>query len=99
MTDKQLSKSSASLAAADLSTTADNALAAMGNAGENAEALVEAWVKAGNAAAVNVASEAATGAARKAARRGLNVLKVRGIAIPTANRVARVSGEKAPEVA
>ena len=82
MTDKQLSKSSASLAAADLSASADNALAALGHAGENASALVEAWVKAGNAAAVNVASEGATGAARKAARRGLNVLKARGIAIP-----------------
>jgi hypothetical protein len=99
MTDKQLSKSSASLAAADLSTSADNALAALGHAGENAAALVEAWVKAGNAAAVNVASEGATGAARKAARRGLNVLKARGIAIPTTNHVTSVSGEKAPEVA
>ena len=42
----------ASLAAADLSASADNALAALGHAGENAAALVEAWVKAGNAAAV-----------------------------------------------
>src|SRR3954469_16292020 len=99
MTDKQLSKSSASLAAADLSTSADNALAALGHAGENAVALVEAWVKAGNAAAVNVASERATGAARKAARRGLNVLKARGVAIPTTSHVTSVGGEKAPEVA
>src|SRR6187549_520590 len=99
MTDKQLSKSSASLAAADLSASADNALAALGHAGENAVALVEAWVKAGNAAAVNVASDSATGATRKAARRGLNVLKARGIAIPTANHVASVTGEKSPEIA
>jgi len=98
MTDKQLSKSSVSLAAADLSASADNALAALANAGENAAALVEAWVKAGNAAAVNVASESGAGAARKAARRGLNVLKARGIAVPTANRVASVTGEKSPEV-
>ena len=48
MTDKQLSKSSVSLAAADLSASADNALAALANAGENAAALVEAWVKAGS---------------------------------------------------
>src|SRR6478735_3825840 len=99
MTDKQLSKSSASLAAADLSASADNALAALGHAGENAVALVEAWVKAGNADAVNVASERATGPARKAARRGLNVLKARGIAIPTKNHVTSVGGEKAPEIA
>jgi len=99
MTDKQLSKSSTSLAAADLSASADNALAALGNAGESAVALVEAWVKSGNAAAVNVASERATGAARKAARRGLNVLKARGVAIPTTSHVTSVGGEKAPEVA
>jgi len=99
MTDKQLSKSSTSLAAADLSASADNALAALGHAGENAVALVEAWVKAGNAAAVNVASDSATGAARKAARRGLNVLKARGVVIPTASHVASVGGEKSPEIA
>jgi len=99
MTDKQTSKSSASLAAADLSASADNALAALEHAGENAVALVEAWVKAGNAAAVNLAADSAAGAARKAARRGLNVLKARGIAIPTARHVASVTGEKSPEIA
>ncbi|HYQ44624.1 MAG TPA: hypothetical protein VER11_21720 [Polyangiaceae bacterium] len=99
MTDKQTSKSSATLAAADLSASAENALAALGRAGENAVALVEAWVKAGNAAAVNEASERANGPARKAARRGLNVLKSRGIAIPTTNHVTSVTGEKSPEIA
>lgn len=99
MTDKQLSKSSPTLAAADLSASADNALAALGRAGENAVALVEGWVKAGNAAAVNEAAERGTGPARKAARRGLNVLKSRGVAIPTTNHVTSVTGEKAPEVA
>lgn len=99
MTDKQTSKSSATLAAADISASADNALAALGRAGENAVALVEAWVKAGNAAAVNEASERANGPARKAARRGLNVLKSRGVAIPTTNHVTSVTGEKSPEVA
>jgi len=99
MTDKQTSKSSATLAAADLSASAENALAALGRAGENAVALVEAWVKAGNAAAVNEASERANGPARKAARRGLNVLKARGIAIPTTNHVTSVTGEKSPEIA
>ena len=98
MTDKQVSKSSVSLAAADLSASADDALAALLRAGDNASALVEAWVKAGNAAAVNVASENAAGAARKAARRGLNVLKARGVAIPTSSHVASVGGEKSPEI-
>jgi len=98
MTDKQPSKSSATLAAAELSASADNALSALERAGENAVALVEAWVKAGNAAAVNVASERATGPARKAARRGLNVLKARGVPIPTESHVTSVTGEKAPEI-
>ncbi len=60
MTDKQLSNSSVALAAADLSASADQALTALEHAGENAVALVEAWVKAGNAAAVNAASESAS---------------------------------------
>jgi len=98
MTDKQVSKSSLSLAAADISASADDALAALARAGDNASALVEAWVKAGNAAAVSVASESAAGAARKAARRGLNVLKARGVAIPTSSHVASVGGEKSPEI-
>jgi hypothetical protein len=59
--------------------------------------LVEAWVKAGNAAAVVEASERAEGAVRKAARRGLNVLKARGVSVPEPTRVAAVSGEKAAE--
>jgi len=98
MTDKQLSKSSKPLAAADLSASADNALQALAQAGEASVALVEAWVKGGNAAAVNVASERADGPARKSARRGLNVLKARGIAIPSERHVTRVTGEKAPEI-
>ena len=98
MTDKQLSKSSKPLAAADLSASADTALHALAQAGEASVALVEAWVKAGNATAVHVASERADGPARKAARRGLNVLKARGIAIPSERHVTRVTGEKAPEI-
>jgi hypothetical protein len=98
MTDKQLSKPSDKLAAADLSASAEHALQALERAGENAVALVEAWVKAGNAAAVAVASEKAQGASRKAARRGLNVLKARGVAVPTERHVTSVSGEKSPEI-
>ena len=98
MTDIQLDKSSKPLAAADLSASADHALAALERAGSNSGALVEAWVKAGNAAAVNVAAERALGAVRKAARRGLNVLKARGITVPSERHVASLTGEKSPDV-
>ncbi len=98
MTDKQTNKTSASLAAADLSASASDALAALERVGVEAVALVEAWVKAGNAAAVSVAAERAEGAARKAARRGLNVLKARGIAVPSERHVTSVTGEKSPEI-
>jgi hypothetical protein len=98
MTEKQTNKSSEKLAAADLSATAETAVAALAGAGKNSVALVEAWVKAGNAAAVNAAAERAEGAARKAARRGLNVLKARGVAVPTERHVTSVGGEKSPEI-
>ena len=98
MTDIDLSKSSKPLAAADLSASAATALTALERAGTDQVALVEAWVKAGNAAAVNVASERAGGAARKAARRGLNVLKARGITVPSERHVASLTGDKTPEV-
>jgi len=98
MTDKQQIKSSAPLAAADLSASANDALAALTRAGAQSVSLVEAWVKAGNAAAVSVASESASGPARKAARRGLNVLKARGVSVPSECHVASVTGEKAAEI-
>jgi hypothetical protein len=98
MSDNQQIKTSAPLAAADLSASANDALAALTRAGEQSVNLVEAWVKAGNAAAVGVASERATGPARKAARRGLNVLKARGVSVPSERHVASVSGEKAAEI-
>jgi hypothetical protein len=82
---------------ATLTTGAEGALAALERAGARAEALVLAWVDAGNAAAVSAAAERADGKARKAARRGLNVLKARGIKIPEVTRVVNVAGEKAPE--
>ncbi len=58
------------------------ALEALAGAGTRAEALVEEWVKQQNAAGVAVAAERATGAARKTARRGVGVLKARGVAVP-----------------
>jgi hypothetical protein len=75
---------------------ADGALAALERAGERAEALVEAWVKTNNAAAVAAAADHAVGKARKAARRGINVLKSRGVKAPAEARVASL-GEKGPE--
>lgn len=78
-----------------LSSSAADAVANLAKAGPKAPALVDAWVKAGNAAAVAQAAEHAEGAARKAARRGLNVLKARGVAVPEPVRVSAVGGEKA----
>jgi hypothetical protein len=77
-----------------LSANAESALASLTQAGTRAPQLVEAWVKAGNAAAVAEAAERADGAARKAARRGLNVLKARGVAVPQQTRVSALAGEK-----
>lgn len=80
-----------------LDATADDALSALDRAGSRGNALVEAWIKQGNAAAVSEVAERGTGAARKTARRGLNVLRSRGIAIPERRRVAVVAGPPAEE--
>lgn len=80
-----------------LNAGADTALSALKDAGDRAPALVESWVKQGNAAAVAEAAEHAQGAARKAARRGLNVLKSRGVAIPQRTRVASLGGATGEE--
>ncbi len=77
-----------------LQATAGDALSSLGKAGANAPELVEAWVKAGNAAAVSDVAERGEGASRKAARRGLNVLKSRGIALPEPVRVSAIGGPK-----
>ncbi len=92
-----MTASASSFDAKLLSSSASDALASLSQAGAKAPELVEAWVKAGNAAAVVEAAERAEGAARKTARRGLNVLKARGVSIPEAARVSAVSGAKAPE--
>ena len=80
-----------------LSAAASDALSSLSKVGPKAPQLVEAWVKSGNAAAVSEAAERAEGAARKAARRGLNVLKARGIAVPDQARVSAVAGAKSAE--
>jgi len=74
-----------------LAATADEALNALAKAGESATQLIEAWVAQSNAGAVAAAAEQATGTVRKAARRGLNILKSRGISIPARGRVSSVA--------
>jgi hypothetical protein len=83
--------------AKQLKAAAADALTSLTQAGARAPELVEAWVKTGNATAVAEAAERASGAARKAARRGLNVLKARGVAVPEPLRVSAISGEKPAE--
>lgn len=66
-----------------LQSSAEQALeqcAALGP--DTSESLVQAWVNAQNAAAVQAVADHGAGKARKAARRGLNVLKSKGVAIP-----------------
>lgn len=75
----------------------DDARDALRKAGDAGAALVEAWITASNAAAVAAIAEAddVQGAARKAARRGLNVLRARGVAIPTRQHVVRLADDRA----
>jgi hypothetical protein len=80
-----------------LDTPAESARDALVQAGVKAEALVQAWVSRGNAGAVHEAAEHAAGSVRKAARRGLNVLRARGITIPERQRVVSVAGKAASE--
>jgi hypothetical protein len=91
-------KTVAAFDAAILKSQGDAALAELTKAGDRAEALIDAWVSAANAGAVAVAAERAEGKARKAARRGLNVLKSRGIKPPEVARVASIGGKKEEEI-
>ncbi len=81
----------------ELSVSADGALAALGRFPEQGVQLVEAWVKNNNAAAVAEAADRAAGPVRKAARRGLNVLRSRGVAVPDKGRVAKLASSSEPE--
>lgn len=70
----------------------EGATAALRTAGEaNAQALVDAWFNAGNAAAIAAVTEAddAPSSAKKAAKRALSVLKSRGVAVPSKPHVVR----------
>jgi len=96
MTKKNEStKSSAPFEPELLAAGADGARQAIEKAGERASDLVSAWIDGKNAAAVAALAgdETAPAPARKAARRGLNVLKSRGVALPERTHVARVAGD------
>jgi len=83
---------------AALGADADRALSALDEAGARAIDLVNAWIKANNAAAIaETAERAKNTAAKKAARRGLNVLKSRGIKIPERKKTASLTGPKSEE--
>ena len=74
-----------------ITASPDEALKALAQVGDHAALLIEAWVAQSNAGAVAVAAEQATGTVRKVARRGLNILKSRGVSIPARGRVATVA--------
>jgi hypothetical protein len=95
MAEKKENAGASSFDARALETGAEGALGAVNEAGERAAALVEAWVLAKNAAAVAAVAEndKAPPSARKAARRGLNVLKARGVSIPERRQVTRLVGD------
>src|SRR5258706_6672846 len=78
-----------------LAAGAADAADAVAKAGERAAFLVDAWVEAKNAVAVAAVAndESVKGPARKAARRGLNVLKARGVRLPERTHVARTMGD------
>jgi hypothetical protein len=98
-THSDMAKISTNFASEQLQASADSALQVVLAAGPAGPALVEEWIKAANAAAVQAVAELGEGPARKAARRGLNVLKARGVNIPTPSRAARVPNAPAPELA
>lgn len=85
-------------AASLLDVTADGALSALGTAGARASELVEAWVSRGNAAAIAEVAERGSGGQRKSARRGLAVLKSRGVKIPDRTHTATLAGPTPAEV-
>ncbi len=75
-----------------LAAGGDRARAVVDEAGARGGDLVAAWIANKNAAAVAAiaADDSAPTPARKAARRGINVLKSRGVAIPDRPRITHV---------
>lgn len=77
-----------------LQASADEALSVL-QSSDRPDALVEAWIRSGNSAAVASVAERGNGPARKAARRGLNVLRSRGVKVDQPSRVVSL---RAPSV-
>jgi hypothetical protein len=86
-----MAKTSSHFAPEQLDASAERALQFAHQAGPDAPALVSEWIKVANAAAVHAVAELGQGLARKAARRGLNVLKARGVTIPQTPRTSRLA--------
>lgn len=76
---------------------AEGALDALEQAGDQAPALIAEWIRQSNAAAVQEVAERGAGKSRKAARRGLNVLKSRGVEPPERHHVANLGGNRTEE--
>jgi hypothetical protein len=92
-----MAKTSTNFASEQLQASAGSAIQVVLAAGADGPALVEEWIKAANAAAVQAVAELGDGPARKAARRGINVLKARGVSIPALARA--LPNAPAPELA
>ncbi len=90
-----MAKSTSSFAADQISVSKERALEVATGQGEQAPLLVEAWIAAGNAAAVQAVADAGQGTLRKAAKRGLNVLRARGVSVPVAVQKAPPSAASA----
>jgi hypothetical protein len=88
--------SSVSFGAEQVQAKAEDAVRVAAEAGAAAESLISEWVKASNASAVDAVAQNGTGAARKAARRALNILKARGVPIPSAPRRGALAEVAAP---
>lgn len=83
-----------------LEATSTQARALVDGAGQRAVELVEAWVASKNVSAILAIANDETGLpqARKAAKRGLSVLKARGMTIEEPARIARLVADEAPTV-
>ncbi len=96
--DKPAPKAKVELKKEWLTAGASGAIAALKEAGEAGERLVEAWTQSNDAAAIVEAAndETIASAARKAARRAINVLRARNVAIPerAATKPAVASAEE-----
>ena len=75
------------------------AAGALGAAGSAAGALIQRWVVDANAQALSGAAGSDVGAHRKAAKRGLQVLKSRGVTVPKAQPERQPSSTAAPSSA